>query len=461
MSLLRAVLRRLATGLVVLWVAATAAYLALLAAPGDTVDSIVGDGADTPQIRAQIIAEWGLDRPAVVPVPRLPPAAGRAATSAAPTCCNARSPRSSASSSRPTLTLAVAAAGLGVLLAVLDGGRHRRPRRRWPRRVSSGVELLLVSTPPFLIGIVLLSVLSFRFGLFPVAGDQGLAALVLPAVTLALPIAGLLAQVLRDGLDRALDEPFVLTARARGVRERTVLLRHALRHALLPAVTLAGWLFGILLGGAVIVEQVFGRPGLGQVTLHRGHQQGHAGGAGRGDPLRRRLRGGQHRRRPGLPARRPASAKELTMTVTLGPPPTAVWRTLADPPAPAVVGGAGHDRDCSPPGRTSSCWSSRRSGPALLAPGDPLAADPLRRAHPAPDAAHWFGTDQLGRDVWTRVVHGAGHSLTIGLAATAIAVTGGVLLGCSPGWPTGSPTRRSAAPSTRCRRSRCCCWPCC
>ena len=59
----------------------------------------------------------------------------------------------------------------------------------------------------------------------------------------------------------------MLTARARGVRERTVLVRHALRHALLPAVTLAGWLFGILLGGAVIVEQVFGRPGLGQVTL--------------------------------------------------------------------------------------------------------------------------------------------------------------------------------------------------
>ena len=62
----RAVARRLAAGLVVLWVAATAAYLALLVAPGDTVDNIVGDGADTPQIRAEIIAEWGLDRPAVV-----------------------------------------------------------------------------------------------------------------------------------------------------------------------------------------------------------------------------------------------------------------------------------------------------------------------------------------------------------------------------------------------------------
>ncbi|MFG1914848.1 ABC transporter permease [Micromonospora sp. NPDC048898] len=261
-----AVARRLGAGLVVLWVAATAAYLALLAAPGDTVDNIVGDGADTPQIRAEIVAEWGLDRPALVQyadyLRRLGEGdLGRSYLLQRPVA------EVIGEQLAPTLTLAVAAAGLGVLLALLIAVATAGDRRPWLRRVSSGTELLLVSTPSFLIGLVLLSVLSFRFGLFPVSGDQGVTALVLPAVTLALPIAGVLAQVLRDGIDRALDEPFVLTARSRGVRERTVLLRHALRHALLPAVTLAGWLFGILLGGAVIVEQVFGRPGLGQVTL--------------------------------------------------------------------------------------------------------------------------------------------------------------------------------------------------
>ncbi|MFG2050800.1 ABC transporter permease [Micromonospora sp. NPDC048935] len=262
----RAVARRLGTGLIVLWVAATAAYLALLAAPGDTVDNIVGDGADTPQIRAEIIAEWGLDRPALVQyadyLRRLGEGdLGRSYLLQRPVA------EVIGEQLAPTLTLAVAAAGLGVLLALLTAVATAGDRRPWLRRVSSGTELLLVSTPSFLIGLVSLSVLSFRFGLFPVAGDRGVTALVLPAVTLALPIAGVLAQVLRDGIDRALDEPFVLTARSRGVRERTVLLRHALRHALLPAVTLAGWLFGTLLGGAVIVEQVFGRPGLGQVTL--------------------------------------------------------------------------------------------------------------------------------------------------------------------------------------------------
>ncbi|MET8280564.1 ABC transporter permease [Micromonospora sp. NPDC005174] len=262
----RAVARRLGTGLVVLWVAATAAYLALLAAPGDTVDNIVGDGADTPQIRAEIIADWGLDRPAVV---QYLDYLGRLGGGDLGRSYLLQRPVTEVIGEQlaPTLTLAVAAAGLGVLLALLIAVATAGYRRPWLRRLSSGTELLLVSTPSFLIGLLLLSVLSFRFGFFPVSGDQGVVALVLPAVTLALPIAGLLAQVLRDGIDKALDEPFVLTARSRGVRERSVLVRHALRHAVLPAVSLAGWVFGIVIGGTVIVEQVFGRPGLGQVTL--------------------------------------------------------------------------------------------------------------------------------------------------------------------------------------------------
>lgn len=256
-------LRRLATGLVVLWAAATAAYLALLAAPGDTVDSIIGEGADTPLIRSQIIREWNLDRPALV---QYLDYLWRAAQGDLGRSYLLQRPVRDVIADQigPTLTLAVTAAGLGIVLALVLAVTTRRP---WARRVSSTTELVLVSTPSFLIGIVLLSVFSFSLGWFPVSGDQGVAALVLPAVTLALPVAGVLTQVLRDGLDRALDEPFVVTARARGLGERAVLVRHALRHALLPVITLIGWLFGVLLGGAVIIETVFGRPGLGQVTL--------------------------------------------------------------------------------------------------------------------------------------------------------------------------------------------------
>ncbi|MBB2948613.1 peptide/nickel transport system permease protein [Actinoplanes lutulentus] len=263
MSVASAVLRRVAAGIVVLWAAATAAYLALLAAPGDMVDSIIGDGADTPQIRAEVIAEWRLDRPALV---QYLDYLWRAVQGDLGRSYLLQRPVADVVGAQvwPTLKLAIAAAVFGSLLAVILAVAIRRP---WARRFSSTAELVMVSTPPFLIGIVLLSVFSFQFGLFPVSGDRGFAALVLPAVTLGLPIAGLLAQVLRDGLDRALDEPFAVTARARGLRERSVLARHALRHALLPAVALAGWTFGVLIGGSVIIEQVFGRPGLGQVAL--------------------------------------------------------------------------------------------------------------------------------------------------------------------------------------------------
>ncbi|WP_083449366.1 ABC transporter permease [Actinoplanes rectilineatus] len=255
--------RRVGAGLLVLWVAATAAYVALLAAPGDTVDSIIGDGPDSPLIRSQIIAEWGLDRPVILQYVDF---LWRAVQGDLGRSYLLQRPVTEVIGAQlwPSLKLALAAAGVGIVLAVVLAVTTRR---RWARRISSVSELIVVSTPPFLIGIVLLSVFSFHFGLFPVSGDRDLSALVLPALTMGLPIAGTLAQVLRDGLDRALDEPFAVTARARGLRENAVLVRHALRHALLPAVALLGWSFGVLIGGTVIIESVFGRPGLGQVAV--------------------------------------------------------------------------------------------------------------------------------------------------------------------------------------------------
>jgi peptide/nickel transport system permease protein len=130
------------------------------------------------------------------------------------------------------------------------------------------VELVFASTPVFWLGILLLMAFSFTLPWFPVSGDAGPAALVLPAVTLALPTAGLLAQVLREAMEKTLEQPFVVTVRARGLGEWRVRTRHVLRHAALPVMTLGGWIIGGLLGGAVITEKVFGRPGLGTVTLN-------------------------------------------------------------------------------------------------------------------------------------------------------------------------------------------------
>jgi len=154
----------------------------------------------------------------------------------------------------PTAQLAGAAIVLAVLAALFSAvaTAGRRPALR---AAAIAGELLAVSIPTYWSGILLLTAFSFQLRIFPVAGDQGLAALVLPAVTLALPVAGVLA------------EPFVVTARARGLSQTAVRLRHALRHAAVPLLTLTGWLTGTLFGGAVLVETVFGRPGIGTLTL--------------------------------------------------------------------------------------------------------------------------------------------------------------------------------------------------
>lgn len=165
-----------------------------------------------------------------------------------------------------TVTLAVGALALAWVLALV-GVLATAGRSRAVRAAGSGVEALAASLPHYWLGVLLLVVLAVHLGLFPVLGGTGPASTVLPVLTLAIPLAGFLGQSLRDELERVLDQPFVTSARARGLGDTAVRLRHALRHAVLPAVTLSGWALGSLLSGAVIVESVFSRPGLGQVLV--------------------------------------------------------------------------------------------------------------------------------------------------------------------------------------------------
>ncbi len=135
------------------------------------------------------------------------------------------------------------------------------------RRIGSGLEIFLAALPQYWLGIVLLVVFAFQLRLLPVVGDSGPEGLVLPALTLALPLAGFLGQVTRDEFSSAMEQPFAVSARARGMSDWAVRWRHALRHALLPGLTLSGWALGSLFSTAVIVESVFVRPGLGRVLV--------------------------------------------------------------------------------------------------------------------------------------------------------------------------------------------------
>jgi peptide/nickel transport system permease protein len=262
---LRLVGQRLLTGLLVLWAAATIAFFALQLIPGDEVDTILGAQVSaSPALRAQVREDLGLDQPVweqyMTEIRRL-------ATGDLGTSYQLRTSVWETITSQLPSTLQLAAAAtllalvFALLSALLTAGRGR------VRGLVSGLELAAASTPSFWLGIVLLTFLSFRLRLFPAAGADSLAALVLPAVTLALPIGAELSQVLRENLERTLERPFIVSVRARGFRESVVLVRHALRHASLPLVTMTGWVFGALFSGAVLIEAVFSRPGLGRVLL--------------------------------------------------------------------------------------------------------------------------------------------------------------------------------------------------
>ncbi|MEU3555197.1 ABC transporter permease [Streptomyces fragilis] len=266
MILLRRVGARLGAALLVVWGAATCAFLVLQLVPGDPVHAVVGSNAlVSAEQREEIRHHYGLDRP--LPVQYLA-YLGRLLGGDLGDSYQLQQPvaQALAQQLRPTVELAVGATLVAAVLAlavtVATSGRAH-----WPRRLSGAVELVLVSTPSFWLGIVLLTFFSFRLGWLPVSDAGGVASLVLPVLTLALPIAAVLVQVMREGLLDALRGPFVLTARARGLTEPAVRSRHALRHAALPALTLAGWFTGTLLGGAVVVENVFARPGIGRITL--------------------------------------------------------------------------------------------------------------------------------------------------------------------------------------------------
>jgi peptide/nickel transport system permease protein len=124
-----------------------------------------------------------------------------------------------------------------------------------------------MSLPAYWVALVLIEVFSFELPWFPATGDNGLDTLVLPAIAMALPAAGVIGQVLGNGLESALADDYVITARAKGASSWRVLLRHALRNASIPTVTLIGTTIGNLLAASVVAETVFGRQGLGRLTL--------------------------------------------------------------------------------------------------------------------------------------------------------------------------------------------------
>ncbi|GAA4253775.1 ABC transporter permease [Dactylosporangium darangshiense] len=166
----------------------------------------------------------------------------------------------------PSLTLTVSALAVAWVLAIA-GTLLTARRGRILSGLGAGWEALTASLPHYWVGVVLLVVFAVQLRMFPIIGGTSAWGSVLPVLTLAIPLAGFLGQVTRDEFEQVMAQPFVTTARTRGMSDFGVRLRHVLRHAVLPAITLSGWALGALVAGAVIAENIFGRPGIGQVLV--------------------------------------------------------------------------------------------------------------------------------------------------------------------------------------------------
>lgn len=259
--------QRLGQALLVLWVAFTVSFVLLQVLPGDAIlikfqnpdlglspaqieEMRQSYGATTPlwqqylhSLGNMLRGDFGFSVQAGVPVSEL-----------------------LAENFPATLRLALPGFLLATLLAVMIAFSSSLTGLRWLRNALQSLPSLFISIPTFWLGIALIQVFSFQLRWIPVINPGEWVGLILPVITLAVPISAPLAQILIRSIDQVQTQPFVAVARAKGASQRRVLWHHVARNALLPVLTIAGLLLGELIAGALITETVFGLSGLGQLT---------------------------------------------------------------------------------------------------------------------------------------------------------------------------------------------------
>lgn len=253
--------------LLVLFGAATVTFFALRLIPGDPAEAVLGGPGSQASAAALAAArsEYGLDQPLAQQYLRY---LGHLATGDLGQSYSLRQPVIGVIGQNIGGTILLALVSLTVA-AILALGLAAWSARggRLAGAVGWLLEVVAAAIPHFWLAIALILLFSTTLGWLPPVSVPGIAGIVLPVLTLAIPTAGFLGQVMRDAILDALNSPFVLAARARGESESGVFWRHTLRHAAIPAVGIAGWAFGSLISGAVIVETIFARPGIGRTLL--------------------------------------------------------------------------------------------------------------------------------------------------------------------------------------------------
>ena len=264
------VAKRIAWMIVVVWFAITATFVMTTAIPANPARTLLGPHS-TPDAIHRVEQHYCLDRGLAG---RYACYVGHIVHGDLGESYRSKRPVATIIAERvwPTIQLALAAVLLSLIVGVPLGVIAAIRRNRWQDHGANLISLLGQSAPTFVVGTLAMYVLAYRFGWFPIGGyGDGLWSrlhhLVLPAFTLAAVGIAYYARVVRSEMIDVLGEDFIRTARAKGVAERDVVVKHALRNALGPLVTLIGLDLGVLLGGAVVTEFIFAWPGLGRELL--------------------------------------------------------------------------------------------------------------------------------------------------------------------------------------------------
>jgi ABC-type dipeptide/oligopeptide/nickel transport system permease component len=263
--MIRLISSRLLYTIPVLWLVVSAVFLLIHLVPGDPIEAMLGEGAAATDLQAARHA-YGLDQPVGKQYLQYWNGVlhGRLGQSIrlnqdVASVIWERYPY--------TLRLTIAALVVALLLSIPAGVRSAQRRDRWDDRLLSVVSLFGLSFPNFALGPILILFFAIKLGLLPVSGAGNWEHLVLPAITLGGALAAILTRMVRTAMLEELGQDYIRTARAKGLSERTVVYKHALRNAMIPVLTVIGLQFGALLAGAIVTETIFSWPGIGRLTI--------------------------------------------------------------------------------------------------------------------------------------------------------------------------------------------------
>ncbi len=259
------VTRRLLYAVPVVWLVVSVVFLLIHLVPGDPILQMLGEGTpaadleaarhayglDAPLGKQYLHYWWGVLRGDLGPSLRF----------------NQNVSKLIAARYPYTVELTVASLLVAVVLAVPSGVHSAQRRNRWDDRWLSVVSLFGLSFPNFALGPILILLFALKLRLLPVSGAGTFAHLVLPALTLGSALAAILTRMVRTSMLEELTQDYIRTARAKGLSERAVVYRHALRNAMIPVMTVLGLQLGALLAGAIVTETIFAWPGIGRLAI--------------------------------------------------------------------------------------------------------------------------------------------------------------------------------------------------